>query len=73
MGRAPTDTARLLAGGSDVVLVIDVQGARQVAGASPGRDGHLRDAAVVSRARTAAARPEQGQRDGDPQAAAGGP
>ena len=71
-GTCASDTERLLAAGDDVVLVIDVQGARQVRRTgSPATTG-FRDAAVVRGARAAAARPEQGQRGGHPAAAAGG-
>ena len=56
-GTCAADTERLLASGDDVVLVIDVQGARQVR--ARGIDDHdrVRDAAVVRGARAAAARP----------------
>ena len=46
-GTGAADTERELAAGRDLVLVIDVQGARQVRHALPGDRRHLRAAAVV--------------------------
>ena len=58
--------------GEDVVLVIDVQGARQVRSRGIETVGDLRAAAVGRGARAAAARPQQGQRGADPAPARGG-
>ena len=64
-GTGAADTDACLAAGEDVVLVIDVQGARQVRSRGY-RDGrHLRAAAVGRGAGAAAARPQQGQRGAD--------
>ena len=46
---ARADTERLLEAGDDVVLVIDVQGARKVRRARHRDDGGVRDAAVLRR------------------------
>ncbi len=72
-GTSAADTDAALAHGEDVVLVIDVQGARQVR--SPGlRSGqHLRAAAILGDSRAAVARPQQGQRRTDRAAARRGP
>ena len=61
-GTCAADTERHARRGDDVVLVIDVQGARKVR--RPRHRSHhgVRDAAVVRGARAAAARPQQGQR-----------
>ena len=59
--RRPTPK-RCLAGGQDLVLVIDVQGARQVRSSGIESIGDLRAAAVGRGARAAAARPQQGHR-----------
>ena len=64
--------ARCSTAGDDVVLVIDVQGARKVRARGLRDHDDVRDAAVLRGARAAAARPQQGQRGGDPAAAAGG-
>ena len=69
-GTSAADTERMLERGVDVVLVIDVQGERQV------RDRGLTlrrclSAAVVRSARGAAARAQQGQRGRDPAATRG--
>ena len=67
-GTSAADTDAALARGEDVVLVIDVQGARQVRSrAASGQ--HLRAAAVLGDSRAAAARPQQGQRRTDRAAA----
>ena len=63
---AGRDASAELAAGRDLVLVIDVQGARQVRKrTAPERDRHLRAAAVVRGARAPAARPQQGFGRGD--------
>ena len=64
-GTCASDTERDLASGQDLVLVIDVQGARQVRQRYRRHGRHLRHAAVVRGPRAAAARPQQGRRRGD--------
>ena len=58
-GTCAADTERELASGRDLVLVIDVQGARQVRGRGAETRRHLRAAAVVRGAGAAAARTQQ--------------
>ena len=64
-GTCAADAERELAAGRDLVLVIDVQGARQVRLRCAGHGRHLRAAAVVRGARAAPARPQQGLGRGD--------
>ena len=61
-GTARADTEALLASGQDVVLVIDVQGAKQVKAQRRRPHLDLRAAAVVRDARAAAARAQHRQR-----------
>ena len=72
-GTGRQDTEQLLATGLDLVLVIDVQGARQVRQRMTDAVERLRPAAVVRGARAAAARPEPGFGAGHRPAAGDGP
>ena len=65
-GTGNADTARALVQGDDVVLVIDVQGARQVQAVRAACRHDLRAATIVRGARTTPARPEPGQRRDHP-------
>ena len=71
-GTCAGDVERQLAAGHDIVLVIDVQGARQVRLKSTEHRRGLRAAPVVRDAGTAAPRAQQGSRRRDPAAAAHG-
>ena len=64
-GTGAADTEAVLAHGEDVVLVIDVQGARQVRSRGIETRRHLRAAALGRDPGAAAARPQQGQRRAD--------
>ena len=59
-GTCASDTDRMLEAGQDVVLVIDVQGARQVREQGIAGGDRVRDASFVRRSRAAPPRPEQG-------------
>jgi len=69
-GTCASDTERLLADGSDVVLVIDVQGARQVRRLRPGATTIF---VMPPSYPTAPSRSKQGQRRCHREAAPGGP
>ena len=72
-GTCGAETERLLLGrASDVILVIDVQGAQAGPRARPRARLRVRAAALVRGSRAAAARPQQGQRRGHPAPAGGG-
>ena len=65
------DRARALAAGDDLVLVIDVQGARKVRAAGFEHGRHLRAAAVLRGARGAAQAAQPGPRGANPAPAGG--
>ena len=72
-GTAAADTTRCLESGDDVVLVIDVQGARKVRGTGLPHVAIFVLPPSYQRARAAASRPQQGHRRRHSASSAGGP